>query len=84
MLIEFERTIAGVLESDAPMVEQAVRLSDAINDLLAERPGGFTAAVMDADIFTHASVAWRRDQFRRLLLPGVLVDASLLEGDDGA
>jgi TetR/AcrR family transcriptional regulator len=148
MLIEFDRAIAGVLESDAPMVEQAIRLSDAINDLLAERPnysqilirifvdrvhlddvrlapliervvagvilwhqrgvdegafreissrhfftsvlgmaifhyagGDFTAAVMDGDIFTRASVAWRRDQFRRLLLPGVLVDPSLLEGD---
>jgi AcrR family transcriptional regulator len=142
MLIQFEQTISSVFESDAPLAEQAVHLSDAINDLLAEHPnysqilirifvdrvavdtvrmipiiervvgavirfhhrgvaegafrkvssrhfftsvlgmaifhyagGPFTAAVMGVDdIFTHTSVAWRRKEYRRLLLAGVLSD----------
>ena len=147
MLTEFDRVVSGVLESDAPPLEQAVRLSDAINDLLAERRnyslilirifadrapvtsvarltpiierlvgsvqrfhkrgmdqgvfrrssarhfftsvlgmavfhyagGNITAAIMGVDdIFTRGSVAWRRREFRRLLLPGLLADDSQL------
>jgi AcrR family transcriptional regulator len=142
MLIQFEETISRVFESDAPMAQQAVHLSDAINDLLAEHPnysqilirifvdrvavdtvrmipiiervvgavirfhqrgvaegtfrrvssrhfftsvlgmaifhyagGPFTAAVMGVDdIFTQASVVWRRKEYRRLLLGGALED----------
>ncbi|MGH0028657.1 MAG: TetR/AcrR family transcriptional regulator [Myxococcota bacterium] len=38
MMLEFERTLDAVFSSGASSREQALRLSDAINDLLAERP----------------------------------------------
>jgi AcrR family transcriptional regulator len=142
MLTQFEQTISSVFDSAASNAEQAVQLSDAINDLLAEHPnysqllirvfadrvavdqvrmipiiervigavirfhqrgiadgtfrkvssrhfftsvlgmaifhyagGPWTAAVMGVDdIFTHAAVAWRRKEYRRLLLGGALTN----------
>lgn len=147
MLLEFDHTISGVFGSEAPVAQQALHLSDTINDLLAERRnysqilmrvfvdrfpvdyarlapilervvgrvlefhqrgvregvfrkvssrhfftsvlgmaifhyagGDITAAVMGVDdIFTHDAVAWRRREFRRLLLPGVLVDPNVAD-----
>jgi TetR/AcrR family transcriptional regulator len=140
MMLEFERTLNAVFASGGTPLEQASRLSDAINDLLAERPnysqilvrifvdrvpvdssriapilervvgsvfrfhqwgieqgafrrvssrhfftsvlgmavfhyagGSISAAILDVDdIFTRSAVAWRRKEFQRLLLPGVV------------
>lgn len=148
MLLEFDRTIAAATEADLPAIERATRLSDAINDLLAERPnysqilirifvdrvpvetarlapileqvvgrvlrfhqegvrqgvfrrvssrhfftsvlgmaifhyagGSITAEILDVDdIFTRSAVAWRRREFKRLLLRGVLVNPDDAEG----
>ena len=150
MLLEFERTIESVFQSEGTPVEHA-RLSDAVNDLLAERPnysqilvrifvdrvpvdssrivpilervvgsvfrfhqkgiqagvfrkvssrhfftsvlgmavfhyagGPISAAILDVDdIFTHGAVAWRRREFRRLLLPGVFTDPEMDGETDG-
>jgi AcrR family transcriptional regulator len=147
MLLAFERTIESVFESEGTPLEHARRLSDAINDLLAERPnysqilvrifvdrvpvdssriapilervvgsvfrfhqrgieagvfrrvssrhfftsvlgmavfhyagGSVSAAILDVDdIFTRSAVAWRRREFQRLLLPGVLTDPESAE-----
>ncbi len=38
MLLEFDRRVAAAIEADRPAVDRVVGLSDAINDLLAERP----------------------------------------------
>ena len=142
MLVEFDRTVRGVIERDQPTREKAIRLADELNDLLAEHPtysqilvrifidrvhvtdatvlpliervvggtleffaqgrdegvfrklsarhffqsvlgmavfhyagGEFTARVLDVDdIFTRSAVAWRREQFRSMLLHGILTD----------
>jgi len=40
--------------------------------------GDYSAALLGVDdIFTHSSVAWRREQFRRMLFEGILADPSL-------
>jgi TetR/AcrR family transcriptional regulator len=142
MLSEFARTLRSVSDRELSIVEQAARLLDAMNDILAEHPtysqilirifvdripidnssispiiqqligdglafyangvrkgvfrklsarhvfqsvlgmavfhyagGPFSASVIGVDdVFTRSAVAWRREQFRKLLFEGILVD----------